>query len=836
MDQLRIVLIGGRQLGGTEASGKSSVGNTILGSAVFDTGRRTARCQKADVNAHGYEITVVDTPGWWWHYSVENTPMFDRFEIIRSPSLCPPGPHVFLLVIPMDSVFPQIYRIALEEHLELFGKHIWKHMIVVFSSVTSSDVRALEKHVNLWPDLQWILRKCKNRYHILEIKKQDKSTQVPLLLSKIANLVAEENGEHFVINTNVSLQLDKRMRQTEERTEKLLSGQRQEAGEDTRRLDDTCPADLRLVIVGASWDGRSSTGNLILGTQAFDVDEARTTVQCVVKSNTILGRQLTVVDTPGWFYHNPLEKTSERDKLQIKGSVTLCPPGPHAILLTVPTATAFNESYQKAVEEHMGLFGEEIWARTIVLFTRGDWLGDTTMAERLGTEEGRLEWLMNKCGNRYHVITCKDPSDFTQTTKIIQKIDEMVEGNGGSYHETDHSLYSELSVKLEVIKTTAQTNKIKARKQRNILQKVFIDQNNVTELRIELLGGERSGKSNSGNTILFNHVFQETLTENFQDPKSTKQCVMHQRKIDGCLVSVVDTPGWSISTLENSKEILQSISACPPGPHAFLMVLSARQSFTKKDQQALEAVMKCLGERAWRHVLLLFSHGDWLRDKPIEEHIECEGEPLKWLVRKCENRYHVLDNRNWGDGSQVKHLLEKIKEMVVRNRGDYFTLEKASRLQEWFFRAKTLTEEECNKREDDLIRRMLEAVWLDSDVEDPTSPVKMRIGSMTFTIPNMRSETMSETGSLWDSCHVRSNVKVSQWLRHNAPSSGYDTASVSNTEMSVTRLDEEATVAHGLTEDSLAAEPNLKQDSDGIIKCLPLGHARVKNQPRRNSV
>ena len=58
-----------------------------------------------------------------------------------------------------------------------------------------------------------------------------------------------------------------------------------------------------------------------------------------------------------------------------------------------------------------------------------------------------------------------------------------------------------------------------------------------------------------------------------------------------------------------------------------------------------------------------------MEDTTIEQHIESEGESLHWLIEKCGHRYHVLNNKNKGDDSQVTELLQKIEGMVVRNRG-----------------------------------------------------------------------------------------------------------------------------------------------------------------------
>lgn len=74
------------------------------------------------------------------------------------------------------------------------------------------------------------------------------------------------------------------------------------------------------------------------------------------------------------------------------------------------------------------------------------------------------------------------------------------------------------------------------------------------------------------------------------------------------------------------------------------------------------------GDQLWNRCMVLFSYGDMLGDTSIEQHIESEGEPLQWLVEKCGNRYHVLDNKNWGDGAQVKELIDVMEEMLVDER------------------------------------------------------------------------------------------------------------------------------------------------------------------------
>lgn len=210
---------------------------------------------------------------------------------------------------------------------------------------------------------------------------------------------------------------------------------------------------------------------------------------------------------------------------------------------------------------------------------------------------------------------------------------------------------------------------------------------------------------------------------------------MKQRKVEGCQVSVVDTPGWSTSNLENVKKILQSVTVCTPGPHAFLLVLPVDESFTKKSEQTVMELMSLFGECVWRYTIIIFS-GHWLKDRPVEQYIAYEGEALQRLIKKCGNRYHVL-----ADESHFKNLLKMIEELVARNRGEYFTLEKRERktttsVFQWFT-GKVLTEEEWNEREDELIDRMLEAAVVDLD-EECKQPSARRRGSIIVPIPSCK--------------------------------------------------------------------------------------------------
>src|SRR4029434_1317686 len=96
---------------------------------------------------------------------------------------------------------------------------------------------------------------------------------------------------------------------------------------------------MRIVLLGSRWDGKSSSGNTILGREEFDTSGE--TAECVKREGETAGRRITVVEASGWFRNSSVVQTPERDKEEIVLSVSLCPPGPHAVLLVIRAFQSF---------------------------------------------------------------------------------------------------------------------------------------------------------------------------------------------------------------------------------------------------------------------------------------------------------------------------------------------------------------------------------------------------------------------------------------------------------------------------------------------------------------
>ncbi|XP_062399834.1 GTPase IMAP family member 9-like [Sardina pilchardus] len=256
---------------------------------------------------------------------------------------------------------------------------------------------------------------------------------------------------------------------------------------------------MRIVLLGNRAAGKSSSGNTILGREEFDTSER--TAECVKRNGETAGKNITVVEAPGWCKDCTVEQTPERDIREIVLSVSLCPPGPHAILLVINVSHTFTETHRRAVQEHMELLGERVWSHTIVLFTWGIWLGDTTIEQHIESEGEALQWVVEKCGNRYHVVE-NEKSEGGQVTELLEKIEEMVAGNRGYPFDININLSEKLHENKKKDVKRATKRHMKVQKKRQSLRSLAGGVPHISDMKIVLLGNQFAGKSSSGNTIL----------------------------------------------------------------------------------------------------------------------------------------------------------------------------------------------------------------------------------------------------------------------------------------------------------------------------------------------
>ncbi|KAJ3611037.1 hypothetical protein NHX12_021053 [Muraenolepis orangiensis] len=188
LEEVRLVLLGWRW------PGKSLTGNTILGREEFRLERAAEFCVRRQTETEGRRVVVVDTPGW---FSSQDTPSTYQKEIVRGASLCAPGPHAFLLVVPVG-MFCDGDRARIEEHVGLFGERVWKHTLVVFTWAEVLKDISVERYIRReGGPLRWVLERCGNRYLVINNNVWGENPQLARLMEAVEEMVAEVGGVYL---------------------------------------------------------------------------------------------------------------------------------------------------------------------------------------------------------------------------------------------------------------------------------------------------------------------------------------------------------------------------------------------------------------------------------------------------------------------------------------------------------------------------------------------------------------------------------------------------------------------------------------------------------------